>query len=809
MIRALHYMGVALFFIFFIQRLHAQATLHGLVNDALGKPMPQANVLLLNAADSSLVKGMVTTATGSYRFTDVAPGRYTVTATFAGAQQAYTAPLVVDQAETKAVAPLVLASEGNALATVTVTAKKPLLEQKIDRLIINVQNSITAAGNTALEVLERSPGVVVDHQNNRIAMNGKSGVVLMLNGKKSNMSTEAAVQLLAGMTSGNIEKIELITTPPANLDAEGNAGYINIVLKENNEEGTNGSYTLSAGYSKMKSAAASFNFNHRTGKLNTYGDLSYTYTKSPLLGTAYNRVSNNGLSTETYFDMHRTNAVPNINGRLGVDYQLAAQTVVGFLLTGYDNNYSQTETNYNTILANKILDTTVVLSNKETNDWKSYSGNMNVQHNFKKESSLALNLDYIYYKNNQPVHYFSSYYNKTGAFIYDQTTRSGKKTPITFWVGALDYSKKVSKKISLDAGVKRTLSAFRNDISFHRLQQATWWKDPALSANYKLEEDYTAVYTSFNLLLSKKTTLKTGLRYEYTNSNLGTTETKNIVDRHYGNLFPTFYITHALTETSALNFSYSRRITRPTFNDLAPFTYQVNATTRLTGNPSLQPAIANMIKGDYTLKGYLFSLSYTREAHTITSFQPHVDSLLNKTVFSPENLESQQLVSLIFSVPVTVAPWWRMQYNVTGIWQQIKADYQKTPIQLMQWNVNLNASQTFTLPKEYSIELSGFYQSVSLDGIFENLPYGSLDAGVKKKLPRRGGSLVFNASNLLNTQVYGGQINLPDQNLVSTIRLRFTQRAFKLTYSRNFGKDKLKARRERSTGDEDEKGRVH
>lgn len=638
-------------------------------------------------------------------------------------------------------------------------------------------------------------------------MNGKDGVVLMINGKISHAPVAAVADMLSGMPSGNIEKIELITTPPANFDAAGNAGYINIVLKENNNVGTNGSYNLTAGYGKGLLTAGGINFNHRKNKLNIYGDISYSRKNGPFGADGYSKIRSDGNIFEKYFLMDRAETTVQINGRLGLDYQLDKKTVAGILLTGHQRHYTQSEQNQSTIFKNKTLDTLITYSNYELNNWTNFGVNLNTSHNFKDNTSLTLNLDYIGYKNNQPVNYFGSYHDGAGAFIYDEATRSGKITYIDFWVAALDYKTRISKKISMESGLKQTVSGFKNDVSFEKLYKPSWVKDKNLSAKYTLNEDYSAVYVSFDVSINAKTSAKLGLRYENTSSNLGTETRRNIVDRQYGNLFPTLFLSHSLNENNTINFSFNTRINRPAFTDLAPFTYYVDAHTVLTGNPALKPSITKTIKGDYIFKSYLFSISYSQEEHAITGFQAEIDSTTLITILSPQNLENQKIISVVTSLPVVVNDWWTMQLNVTGEWKQVNALYKKAPVKLSYANVNIFGTQQFKLPKQFSLELSGFYQSKTLSGISKQKSFGTVDIGLKKKLSEKN-SLIFNASNILNSLQIRSFTDLPEQNLISQMHLNFDQPVYKVTFIHNFGKQKLRAKRERSTGAEEESSRV-
>jgi len=791
----------------FSASLEAQTKISGLVVDDSGRVLSRVNVLLLKSLDSTLVKGILSGEDGGFLFANVSAGSYVITATAIGYKQVYSPVITTPLEKKEDTFRIVLSKAVTELNTVTVTGRKPLYEQKPDRLVINVQNSITSAGNTALDVLERSPGVSVNRQSNSISLIGKEGVMLMINGKISYMPAEAVIELLNGMSSNNIEKIELITTPPASVDAEGKAGLINIVLKSNNNFGTNGSFTATLGYGKGPVTEASGNLNFRREKLNIYGNLSFSRIEKPLPINSETHIVVQGVARGVKFDAGRTENVVNFNGRIGFDYQLSARTIVGVLITGYDNDYKQHETNKNLILRDDVIDTLEIQKNHETNHWKNISANFNVQHDFSQGSRLALNLDYIYYDNHQPYNYSSAFFNNAGEFLSLEIKRTSKYTPINFLIGALDYSLKLGNKCRMDVGLKRTVADFTNELALERFSGGSWALDSASTATQKLNEDYTAAYVSIDLAASKKDNLKVGLRYEYTNSNLGSTAKTNIVDRHYGNLFPVFNYNRVFNKNNSLTVSFSSRISRPTFNQLAPYIYFMNGSTSITGNPALQPTISNTITASYSFRKYLASLSVGKEKDPIWIFQPTADTSTGKIVLTPENLRYQKLASLMIAVPLNLTRWWTSQFNATVIWQDL-ATYGEDPLKLSKFNFNLTASETFRLSKTVSMEVSGFYQSPRYAGITLQKAYGSLDFGVRKKLAGRNGTLSFTATNLLLSQDLVLTTNYPQKNLDTYFSVNFVQRSFKISYTRNFGNDKLKEKRERNTGAEEEKGRV-
>jgi len=789
--------------------LEAATELSGKIVDKEGVPLAFANVLLLEPADSALIKGIVASESGTFQLDIESTGNFLLAASMLGYKTRYVFFQVQTEHEQIRLEPILLEEDVTQLSEVKVTARKPLYEQQMDRLVVNVENSIVASGGSALEILEKSPGVVVNRSNNTLMMSGKSGVVLMINGKESRMPVEAAIQMLSSLPADNLEQVELITTPPARFDAEGDAGYINIVLKQSDLQGTNGSFSLIAGYGAREKYGGNIQLNHRTGKLNLYGN--YAFLRDFTRQTAQNirMVDFQGTETETIAFSDRDAKVPSHNARLGLDYQLSDQTVIGAIVSGYANDFNLDAFSNIDVQQDGEPDNSWRVRNTEHNYWKHLMTNLNLQHTWSSNHTLALDFDYLYYFNDNPEGYINENSDAQGNLLLEEQIRINRLTPIHIWVSRANYSAKIGDQMNLEAGLKGTFATFENDVTLERKRQQDWMTDPKFTQQYNLEENIGAAYASMQYQANERLDMILSLRFEYTYSNLGSVEEKDIIDRRYGSLFPTLNLSYQFNESNRFQLAYNRRINRPKFNELAPYVIFLDPNTFISGNVALQPSFTDAVKADYQHKNLLFSLSYSHENEAIANWQPTIDAETNTQVSRPENLDFLNTLTATLSFPVYISKWWEMQNSAFFMWQKSQADFGEESIAFRQKSVRLNTSQSFLLPAGFTFELSAFYNSPLLFGYMKRRAFGEVTIGLQKAFADNS-RLRLSWSDLFRTNTMRFETTIPEQDLNTNMDFILETRILRLTYTRSFGNKKVKALREnRSTGSEEERRRVN
>lgn len=315
----------------------SQSAIDGRIKDTYDFGVAFANVLLLDVKDSSLVKGTVTDENGNYELQGVDAGEYIIESYMVGFMKSYSPAVRVGGQGKIEVEPIVLAEDVMELEEIVVKADKPLYEMEMGKMVVNVQSSITSAGNNAIDVLEKSPGVQVDRQNNSFSLGGKDGVIVLMNGKRTRMPISAVYQMLEGLNASDIEKIEIMTVPPANYDADGDAGLINIVMKKGTDTGTNGSITANAGYGSGKRAGGSMNLSHQVKRLSLFANYSYNFLEQTQQFNMYRQSDNDIESINSSSEAIRDPFRSNHNFQFGFDYSLGEKTIFSGLVSGYNN----------------------------------------------------------------------------------------------------------------------------------------------------------------------------------------------------------------------------------------------------------------------------------------------------------------------------------------------------------------------------------------------------------------------------------------------------------------------------------------
>ena len=790
--------------------IYGQIKLVGTVQSSDTKPLQNTSILLLNAKDSALLQGTLSDINGKFSFSVDAQNKYILLFSYLGFSDNYTKPFEILKTEKKHdIGFIILSQEDNNLKAVTISARRPMLEQKIDRMVINVKNSPTSAGNTVLDVLEKSPGIMVNRSNGAISMNGKDGVMVMINGKISYLPANAITQMLNGINANSVEKIELITTPPAKYDAAGNAGYINIVMLNNPNQGFNGSYAASFGVGHGTLPTANINLNYRKNKINLYSNYSFSRVAQLQVFENHRSAIDNGITRKTDGISNRDPSQTNHNARLGVDYQIDKKTIIGGLISGYNNKWEMDAKNIAQYTTNAKIDTVVTLDNHEINQWKHLMGNINLQHTVKEGEEFSINADYLYYNNKNPTNYYNRFYNGKGDFLSDENTISTKKTIIKTFVSQVDYIKKLSTKINCQFGAKAVLSSFTNDVLVAKQNQNTWIPDPKFTAFYTLKEQIGAAYLSSDYNMNEKNTLKVGLRFEYTSSNLGSTTQKNIVDRKYGSFFPTVFFNHKITDQQTFNLSYNRRINRPTFNQLAPFLIFLDPKTFITGNPAIQPSFTNALQFTYIIKKLVLSLNYSYEKNFIASYLAETNPSDNSQIITAQNLDFSKTYYASATLPVNITQWWNLQSSIAINHTSIQGVINKQNSSFSQVYFTMNGSMNFILSKDFFAEISGFYKGKSfLFGADLVNPFGAINVAIQKKFKNKSSSFSFGVDNFLNTMKFQTNLSVPGQNISSSASYQFNYPVFKLSWTQQFGNKVLKDKRNRITASDEERKRV-
>ena len=799
-----------------------RGTVNGQVGTTAGKPLEFTTMMLLKAQDSTLVKGSISDVDGKYAFENVGAGRYLVAAQQIGYRKTYSAPFAIDEQQPALALPrLAMADETKNLTEVKVVAQKPFIEQQVDRTVVNVENSIVASGNTALEVLEKAPGVTIDRQNDQIQLKGKSGVIVYIDGKQTYLSQQEVSNLLKNTPSDNIASIEIITNPGSKYDAAGNSGIINIKMKKNKNFGTNGTFIIGSGYGWANNLSGarkdlpkfntSLNLNHREGKLNLFGNYSYSNRQSYNSNEIGRTIPYNG--SVTYFDQYSSRPSQSMSHsyKAGLDYFINEKSTVGVLVNGFSNDWSSVGLN-NTYIsdANRNLTSKPSTQIDAGNKLSNLTGNVNYKYDFDgKGHEWTIDADYVHYGGTNYNNLSTVYYGPANLPIRpNQDVRNDMPSIIDILAFKTDYVHPLKNGSKFETGLKSSFVTADNNTFYDTLYQETrqWLPDASRSNQFKYNENINAAYVNYAGKWGKLK-VQAGLRAEHTHS-IGTSVTLNqTVDRNYLNLFPTLFLSRQLDTNNVLNLSFSRRIDRPDYQNLNPFVFYLDPYTYSKGNPFLRPQYTNSVELTHVFKNTInTTLGFSRTTDFINQETPRQIASENITYVTPENQGNLDNINLTVSFPVVVTKWWRMQNNVNAYYQHYLTSYSGTPYEVKLLAYNLYTSNNFTISKTLSAEVSGWYNSASQYGFYRAQPMGAFSIGVQKKVMDGKGNVKLNVNDPFWLNQFRGRAVVQDIDF--RVLSRWESRRIMLTFTYRFGNQNVKSERQRNSATSAEQKRA-
>ena len=769
-------------------------------------PVEGATIEMIGQLNGKMQKADISNQEGNASFKNIYSGEYyfSITATGHEPQKTtvYKFPLTEPSRQT-----IVLKAAGKTLEGVKVVASKPFIQRTQGKVVVNVDASVTNAGTTVLEVLEKSPGVMVD-KNGTITMQAKTGVLVLIDDKPTYLSGTDLSNLLNSMSSTQVESIELMTNPPAKYDASGNAGIINIKTKRTKQKGFNGTLTVSAGHGRYAKNNNSLVLNYRNGRFNTFMTYSFNYnhyfTDIYALRNYYN--SNGAVISKLDQPTGFSGKGYNNTLRTGFDYYASEKTTIGITLTGVlAHRDGKGDARATWLDAAGAVDSAIATTSKTGTKFRNGGMNLNLKHTINKSQDISADFDWIGYNINNDQ-FFNNQLLSAGG--YSNISQGEIPSEIHIISGKVDYILRPGKNNKLESGWKSSHVSTDNLAAYQYFDGIGWREDYDKSNHFIYKENIHALYSSFERKY-RRLSFQAGLRYEYTAydaNQLGNAlRGDSAFSKNYSGIFPSGYVSYEIDSSNSLTFTAGRRIDRPPFQKLNPFVTIINKYTYQRGNPFIVPQYSWNMELSHQYKQLLttvFSYSITKNYFSQLFLNEGGDIL----TYTDGNVGKVHNLGLTMAVQAAPFKWW--SFNGQGMYNYKKLigfngneNYTSTISQF-----NFSMSNQFRFAKTYTGEISGYYSTRARNDLQEVLyPTGQLSLGISKQVLKKKGTVRLTYRDIFFTQAMEGltQFDQADEYFIVTRDSRVLTLAF--TY--RFGKP-LKVTKRSSTGANDEMQRV-
>lgn len=793
-----------LFFVFlllFCTPAFAQVT--GQVADSSQEAIPFCNVLLVQSSDSSVVTGTTADASGNFSLEKKSNGEFRIRIRYTGYKEFFSAPFTLSDAQPRFAAGVIhLDADAQLMKEAVIVAEKPFVEQQLDRVVYNIENSAISAGNNALEVLRKLPGVTVDNSDN-IQVRGKSGVQIMIDGRMSQLSGQDIAAYLKTIDASQIQKIEVITNPSAKYDAAGNA-IINIVLKKNQQLGLNGQASLNYSQGVYGGANANVNANYRMKKWNFFGNYSHgdgDFFDESRRVTNFDATAYSPAQVTISRQRFHNRSIWN-SGRAGVDFMPNDKHTISFVAEASTNENRQVRTFASEFYSHSALpDSSTYTLSPQLNRmlWQSYSLNY-LWHIDTTGKELSARVEYVPFTIKSTRQNTTQYYDNNGLPLRPDYLQK-LEFPMTLDVqtSQIDYTHPIGTKKKLEAGAKQSYVSTDNNGKYWNVINGEDVVDTTMTNHFLYTETIIAGYVNYSQEISKKLSAQIGFRGEQTHSK-GTQLAGNAgFDRSYFNLFPSAFLNWKIDSTHTLNLSYSKRIDRPDYGDLNPFRFYTSPYSYYTGNPYLRPQLSDNFEVTHVYKdAFTIGVGYLHMTDVFTLIPHTIDS--SHTFFTRnENFAKYNCYNVLGSFMYPVTEWLTTMTTVNIFHDHYFGPVENSSFDTQGWTWMIYSLNTFSLGKNYGAEVSFFYRSLNRNAVLRENPFGSLDIGVRRKFADGRGMVAINFSDILWTSYLSSSATYP--GMTTILNGKNDSRRVHVSLSWKFGRSKYQRQEQQNNED--------
>ena len=769
----------------FITSVKAQHTLRGTVTNSQEKGIYFATVALFQTSDSTLISGASTDENGAFELTKIPSGSFYLKAQMLGYSPTFMEDLAFPEYDGKTLT-ITLNEEEAVLDAVEISAKVPLLEQKADRLVVNVADNLTSLNGNLLNVLKKVPGLLVIGE--KVQMAGQQNVTIMINGKSTQYMDMNS--LLKDMPGDNIQRVEVIHQPGAEFDAEGTGAIINIVLKKNSLFGTNGSIRGGIAKGEDWKYTTTLSLSHYQGSVNVYGSLSYRdypyYDELHLTRRVgddiYDQVSINPYANKSY------------RGNVGLDWDITKRHRAGMTASYVDWSSDNVIVNNTDILFGNAPENNLrlITQNAKEEGWQMWT--FNPYYRFDIDTTghkIEFDVNWAGITNEGGNTLSSEELNLGANFLGQRYNQPGETSIFTT---KLDYTYPISDQLKLQVGAKYSEAELDNDLqAFQEVESNIWIDNPLQSNHFIFDETITAAYgkLTFN---KNKWSGTVGLRYEDSNSKGYSVTLDSTLERNISQLFPSASLSREITQELGATVAYSYRIDRPNYSTLNPFVFYLDPFTFERGNPSLAPAFTHSMKFNLTYeKQPFFNVEYKRTNNAMVQVTEQNDAT-GEASLTTVNLESYNNFSTSLFFPLSFVKGMEGYGGIIANYQKFNSPYLDQQFDQSNWDYTAFLQAEISLPAKMKSTITGWYNSGPMEGIIKGEWMYGVDVGLSKKFWNEKANISFGVDNLFARFMYG---SIRYANMDIDMFSRWDGPVYNLQLSFKFGNQHFKSKEQR------------